>query len=605
MEQKKDKRERANEVGIFLPNYELSEHRIICPNCSSNRHKKHDECLSVSVTFDSILWFCHHCEWQGGAKDNDHITTYSPKLKQNWQKGIFPPTPVVPIISNENHQLSEGSKFWLGKRAISLQTAQAFKLFTKDSKLCFPYYLDGELVNVKSRTKDKKFLQEKGATKCLYNIDMLKKHWDNAPNYEDYVPQRTKSVIFVEGEMDVLALYEAGFKNVVSLPDGAPQTAKFKSDDKRFMAFEHSKWIFEADEVIVATDADENGKALRLEIIHRFGKDICKVVNFPNMDGIQCKDANECLMHDGITVLQECIQYAEEFPVEGLHGVKEYHDSVQNIYDGNEQKAFSTGFKELDKIYKVMPSTFNLITGIPNHGKSNFLDQILLNLAENENWNFAVFSPEHSTPNHIRRLLEKRCRKPFDIGLHARLTQEELNSGVEFLDNHFRFIENTEEIPDIEFILSKAKVAKQRFGIKGLVIDPFNQISPNRDYAKREDEHIRDIIAKCQQFARNHEIVVWMVAHPHKLQRNDSGVVPPPDLYQVSGSAHWANMSDAAIVVHRDFEDNSTKIITRKIREQGLYGQIGQTFFTFDNATKVYKEVVEKPEEYDYSNYGG
>ena len=95
-----------------------------------------------------------------------------------------------------------------------------------------------------------------------------------------------------------------------------------------------------------------------------------------------------------------------------------------------------------------------------------------------------------------------------------------------------------------------------------------------------------------------------MVAHPHKLQRNDSGVVPPPDLYQVSGSAHWANMSDAAIVVHRDFEDNSTKIITRKIREQGLYGQIGQTFFTFDNATKVYKEVVEKPEEYDYSNYG-
>jgi twinkle protein len=92
-----------------------------------------------------------------------------------------------------------------------------------------------------------------------------------------------KSVIFVEGEMDVLALHEAGFKNVVSLPDGAPQTPKFKSDDKRFKAFEHSKWIFDADEVIVATDADENGKALRLEIIHRFGKDICKVVNFPRI----------------------------------------------------------------------------------------------------------------------------------------------------------------------------------------------------------------------------------------------------------------------------------------------------------------------------------
>mgnify|MGYP003636295203 FL=1 len=583
--------EKAQEQGIQLNGYHEGDHRTRCPNCSPYRKKKNDLCLSVTVSYDSILWMCHHCDWSGGVKEG---ADYKPMQRNEMPMRAEPIAP-IPIVSNANHDLSQGSLLWLQNRKISQATAEAFKLFTKDQKLCFPYYLDGDIVNIKSRTKDKKFLQEKNATKCLYNIDMLQKDWKN---------KTTKSVIFVEGEMDVLALYEAGFKNVVSLPDGAPQTAKFKSDDKRFMAFEHSKWIFEADEVIVATDADENGKALRLEIIHRFGKDICKVVNFPNMDGIQCKDANECLMHDGITVLQECIQYAEEFPVEGLHGVKEYHDSVQNIYDGNEQKAFSTGFKELDKIYKVMPSTFNLITGIPNHGKSNFLDQILLNLAENENWNFAVFSPEHSTPNHIRRLLEKRCRKPFDIGLHARLTQEELNSGVEFLDNHFRFIENTEEIPDIEFILSKAKVAKQRFGIKGLVIDPFNQISPNRDYTKREDEHIRDIIAKCQQFARNHEIVVWMVAHPHKLQRNDSGVVPPPDLYQVSGSAHWANMSDAAIVVHRDFEDNSTKIITRKIREQGLYGQIGQTFFTFDNATKVYKEVVEKPEEYDYSNYG-
>ena len=496
--------------------------------------------------------------------------------------------PPIPIVSNANHDLSQGSIAWLNNRKISQATAETFKLFTKDQKLCFPYYLDGDIVNIKSRTKDKRFLQEKNATKCLYNIDMLKKHWESVG---------TKSVIFVEGEMDVLALYEAGYKNVVSLPDGAPQTAKFHKDDKRFKAFEHSKWIFDADEVVVATDADENGKALRLELIHRFGKDICKVVNFPRIDDWHCKDANECLIQYDTQILQECIQYAEEFPVHGLHGVKEYHDSIQNIYDGNEQRALSTGFKELDKIYKIMPGTFNLITGIPNHGKSNFLDQILLNLAENEGWNFALFSPEHSTPNHIRRLLEKRCRKPFDIGLHARISQDELNEGIQFLDDHFRFIESTEDIPNIEYILKKAKLAKQRFGIKGLVIDPFNQISPDRDYAKREDEHIRDIIAKCQQFARNHQMVVWMVAHPHKLQRNDSGVIPPPDLYQVSGSAHWANMSDVALVVHRDFEDNSTQIITRKIREQGVYGHIGQVYFNFNNVKKVYEEEVESSKD--------
>jgi twinkle protein len=573
--------EKAMDNGIFLNSYSVGDYRTKCPQCSPTRRKKHDPCLSVTVTHDSILWMCHHCEWNGGVKENTNLPIRQPRVFKEETVELAPP---IPIVSNANHDLSQGSIAWLDNRKISQATAETFKLFTKDQKLCFPYYLDGDIVNIKSRTKDKRFLQEKNATKCLYNIDMLKKHWESVG---------TKSVIFVEGEMDVLALYEAGYKNVVSLPDGAPQTAKFHKDDKRFKAFEHSKWIFDADEVIVATDADENGKALRLELIHRFGKDICKVVNFPRIDDWQCKDANECLIHYDTQILQECIQYAEEFPVHGLHGVKEYHDSVQNIYDGNEQKALSTGFKELDKIYKIMPSTFNLITGIPNHGKSNFLDQILLNLAENEGWNFALFSPEHSTPNHIRRLLEKRCRKPFDIGLHARISQDELNEGIQFLDDHFRFIESTEEIPNIEYILKKAKLAKQRFGIKGLVIDPFNQISPDRDYAKREDEHIRDIIAKCQQFARNHQMVVWMVAHPHKLQRNDSGVIPPPDLYQVSGSAHWANMSDVALVVHRDFEDNSTQIITRKIREQGVYGHIGQVYFNFNNVKKVYEEVVE------------
>jgi len=577
--------EKAMDNGIFLNSYSIGDYRTRCPQCSPTRRKKHDPCLSVTVTHESILWMCHHCEWNGGVKENAHLPIRQPRVVKEEPVELAPP---IPIVSNANHDLSQGSITWLHNRKISQATAETFKLFTKDHKLCFPYYLDGDIVNIKSRTKDKRFLQEKNATKCLYNIDMLKKHWDSVG---------TKSVIFVEGEMDVLALYEAGYKNVVSLPDGAPQTAKFHKDDKRFKAFEHSKWIFDADEVIVATDADENGKALRLELIHRFGKDICKVVNFPRIDDWQCKDANECLIHYDTQILQECIQYAEEFPVHGLHGVKEYHDSIQNIYDGNEQRALSTGFKELDKIYKIMPGTFNLITGIPNHGKSNFLDQILLNLAENEGWNFALFSPEHSTPNHIRRLLEKRCRKPFDIGLHARISQDELNEGIQFLDDHFRFIESTEDIPNIEYILKKAKLAKQRFGIKGLVIDPFNQISPDRDYAKREDEHIRDIIAKCQQFARNHQMVVWMVAHPHKLQRNDSGVIPPPDLYQVSGSAHWANMSDVALVVHRDFEDNSTQIITRKIREQGVYGHIGQVYFNFNNVKKVYEEEVESSKD--------
>ena len=493
--------------------------------------------------------------------------------------------PFVP----KKQTLSDEAYNWLIKRQIDPTVITEMKLYSHNEKLCFPYYLDGKIVNIKHRSKDKRFHQEKDAMKCLYNVDNLKKCWDKNPDTK-------KRVIFVEGEMDVLSLMQIGIYDVVSLPDGAPKTPKFDMKDKRFTAFEPTEWIWEAEEVILATDNDDAGKALRLELIHRFGRDVCKVVKFPTYKDMttdeekQIKDANECLIIFGEDVLKTSIDNAKEFPIQDLHSAIEYRDQVQNMYDGNVQRAISTGFEKLDEIYKIMPSTFNLITGIPNHGKSNFLDQILMNLAEQQGWRFLLYSPEHSTPNHIRRLLEKRCKKPFDIGVYERMTQEQLNAGIDFLNTHFKFLEAKDDIPTIDYILSKAKASKQRYGIKGLVIDPFNQISSDRDAHKREDEHIRDIIAKCQQFARNHEIIVFMVAHPHKLHRNDAGVIPPPDLYQVSGSAHWANMADVGLVIHRDFEENTTKIITKKIREQGVYGEIGQREFFFNFRTRCYEQ---------------
>ena len=93
-----------------------------------------------------------------------------------------------------------------------------------------------------------------------------------------------------------------------------------------------------------------------------------------------------------------------------------------------------------------------------------------------------------------------------------------------------------------------------------------------------------------------------MVAHPHKMQRNQDGIIPPPSLYDVSGSAHWNNMCDAGLVVHRDFETNQTRVITRKIREQGLYGSIGETFFTYNISKRIYEEV-ETSEQTNTGNY--
>ena len=139
----------------------------------------------------------------------------------------------------------------------------------------------------------------------------------------------------------------------------------------------------------------------------------------------------------------------------------------------------------------------------------------------------------------------------------------------------------------------------QKYGCNGIVIDPYNEVDASRKGSYREDEHIRDFISKCKRFCKMHDITTWVVAHPTKLQKENNGY-QAPSAYDISGAAHWHNQADAVVVVHRDFDNNSIQVITRKIREQGMYGQIGEATFNFDSASRTF---VEPPNE-RYS-YGG
>lgn len=567
------------EHGIKLRRHAVGHHKTTCPKCSHQRKNKNDQCLSVKIDNDGgAVWKCHHCDFKGNIAGDGFSNSSSRPI-------VY--TKPAPISQKYATDADKKPLYdWFGKRGISRKTVDDFGISLTEKSfgaapercLVFPYIKEGEIVNYKYRTSDKRFRQEANAERTLFNIDRV----------------QGDEIVFVEGEMDVLSLYEAGITYAVSLPDGAPKQAKLKEGDKRFDALRGLD-LTKFSKVIIAVDMDEAGRALAVELEHRFGKDLCWHVKWPASNDVSCKDANEVLVEHGAEVLVENINLATPNPVKGIFEANAFVKDVVDIYEGRTQKPLSTGFINLDGIYKIMPSTFHLVTGIPNHGKSNFLDQILINMMNEHDWNFAVFSPEHSTPQHIRRLSEKIALKPFDAGINERMTLAELKSAINKIDNHFYFLESGDELPSIDWILQKTRAAILRHGVKGLVIDPYNMINAERADGKREDEHIRDLISACKNFCKKHEVVIWMVAHPNKLRRADGeDSYQPPSLYDVSGSAHWYNMADVGIVVHRDFETEQTQVITRKIREQGVYGAIGEAFFRFNLVTRSYEPIMPK-----------
>ena len=182
--------------------------------------------------------------------------------------------------------LSEVQTNFLMERGIDLEVAirlgvQSIK-FRGYDWLAFPYYQDGEIVNAKFRTLDKKFMQSKGGEKIFYNKDVLSD-----------VTLKSDPLIIFEGEIDCLTAIQCGFPRSISVPDGAPSKNIDPERDEVSMKYSYLQNAFslldDCKEIIIATDGDASGHVLRDDLSIRLSKARCKYLNYPQ----GCKDLNE------------------------------------------------------------------------------------------------------------------------------------------------------------------------------------------------------------------------------------------------------------------------------------------------------------------------
>ena len=190
---------------------------------------------------------------------------------------------------------------------------------------------------------------------------------------------------------------------------------------------------------------------------------------------------------------------------------------------------------------------------------------------------------------HLAKLINALNGLPFFEGLRQRLSPEDLNHSMDLLQEYTSFILPGEDLT-IENILKLAEIEVYRKGIKGLIIDPWNEL--DHQFGKMsETQYISQSIGKIRRFARKHDVHVFLVAHPTKLRKDDSGKYPVPTPYDVSGSAHWYNKSDNAISTWREgYDSKVVDIHIQKIRFQDQVGKPGMVSLTFDPVSKTYKD---------------
>jgi len=246
----------------------------------------------------------------------------------------------------------------------------------------------------------------------------------------------------------------------------------------------------------------------------------------------------------------------------------------------------SPGFANLDPLYRIAPGLFTVVTGYPGSGKSTLVDTMMLNLAAQHGWRFAIFSAESApTDLHMQILARKFLRTPI-----TRMTSgEDMDRAYEFIVEHFVWINTTNPI-DVAGVLEAAAVKHRRQTLHGLVVDPWNQLEHMRPKNVREDEYIGQQLAVMTQWAKRYGIHLWILAHPTK-PKSDSRMAP--GLYDISGAAHWRNRADMGFIVHR--RDTHTEITVAKVRFSD-HGRTGHARLYFHDRSETFHDHPAEPE---------
>lgn len=550
------------DAGIDIPPGKGGEVRTLCPACSPTRAKSRERCLAVNV--DKGQAVCHHCgEVFVLAEERDGYGT--------------PPRPAPPVYAVPEYRPAEGdldrvAADWLTGRGITPEVWRRNAIGYVGGAIAYPYRRDGAVVNVKHRGRGKRFWMEPGAELLLYGTD------DIAPG---------QPLVWVEGEMDKLAVEVAGVVACVSPPNGAPPP-NAKNYAKHFAYLDTQAAALGAvARHIIAVDNDAAGRTLQEELVRRLGPERCWLVAWPE----GCKDANDTLQrHDAATVAA-CLAAARPVPVEGVYEVNDLRAAVHDLYERGLPGGVHPGSDLLARHYRPAPGQWTIVTGIPSHGKSTFVDWLIASLAQRHGWQFAVCSPENQPlQRHVASIAACWQGKPFGQGPQARMTPAELDEALDALHEHFTFLLPAQDF-SIDNVLALARTAVYRRGIRGLVIDPWNQLEHSRSHGQREDEHINEVLTKLRHFARTHGVHVWLVAHPRTLVKNPDGSYPVPTLYDISGGSQFRNHADMGLSIWRDVNDKgaATQVHVLKVRFEEC-GELGLVELYFDPVSRRFRD---------------
>lgn len=552
-----------------------------------------DKNPSMTWFSKGLMWRCHACE--GKIDIYDYLTQHKYLTFQEaveWvadtvgkPASIIKAPKIEYILPNiETRELSKPFVEYMKKRKINYETLKHWRVkertWNNKEVYVFQYFDENEnLVYVSYRGLGKGALKggcEKNTKPILWGMWHIDK---------------SKPLVITEGQPDAMCVWQAGYKNVVSVPNGSNNYTWIDTC---------WEWLQDISEVIVFADNDVPGLKMA-DTVKRRLKNV-KVITHPKH-----KDANEVLYHEGPDAILKLINEAINEMPQGLLDMADIeYKSAMDV----QQETIETGFLEYDRhVEDWKLGELTVIFGRNGEGKTTFISQIIAHCLE-KNVKTFLYSGEMSeqkiqdwlykqligNQKEFYRTIITKYREKMEPKPEVVKQIKEWHKGKLFLYDRSEI----EILGDINKFFSTMEIAAKRYGVKLFVIDNLMAILEENADSLYSDQ--ANFVQRCKNFAVNSNVHVVLLTHPNKekseLKDAETGNLEKTD---ISGSNNIPNKADNIIAVERNWaEDREYDAIVTSLKDRESGQRKAFKFYFSQNTLRFYNDVTAESKVYGW-----
>lgn len=525
-----------------LGHYRISgdEVELGCPFKECPNHQE----PQFYINLKTGAWHCKRCDKRGGNIKRLEFALGLFQLQEPVKAShIFVPEKELQVYQ-ESLQTSELALHYLLEQRgfekwVLKQFRLGYKLIEGNPTIVIPYFdRHGTCVGMKydfflRPDGTSKYQKEKNTKTQAFNLQYI---------------DLTKPLVITEGEYDAISLFQYGYENVVSVPNGASGV---------------NGWVEEintASRYYLAGDNDGAGEEGAKKLGQQLGLSKCFRV-YP-----RCKDFNNALQY-GITKDQIDIWFRDAEPMfqAPVTDIASYVDkAIEHLENPILNRGTTTSWKVLDYyLGGIRPKEVTVISGKSGNGKTTFSMALIGNLIK-QGMKCLVVSPEMKEEKLLLELANNFYSK--------QVNKKELQ---QFVENHGGMVKLasmygswTEEKQKslMDYLFDLIEYSCRTFGIQFIFIDHLRLFTSAKEEQERPD--IDEFMKRCVRMSMLNNCHVWLVVQPRKLAVGQRKVTRG----DLKGSGNIEQDAHNILLIHREENSDLVEFDVCKNRELGTEG---------------------------------